>query len=120
MHPIGFRISYREVGLLALAQAMLMTGTSLLISTSALVGRNLSEDPALATIPLGLQFLALTLIAPERVTPNDERESAYRVRRLAATVGRWVIPGAQQREQATALHAATGISRQSGTMIPPS
>ena len=61
MHPTGFQISYREVGLLALAQAMLMTGTSLLISTSALVGRNLSADPALATIPLGLQFLAMTL-----------------------------------------------------------
>ena len=54
-------ISYRNVGLLALAQAMLMTGTSLLISTSALVGRNLAPDPGWATIPLGLQFLAMTL-----------------------------------------------------------
>jgi MFS family permease len=54
-------ISYRDVALLALAQAMLMTGTSLLISTSALVGRNLAPDPGWATIPLGLQFLALTL-----------------------------------------------------------
>ncbi len=54
-------ISYRNVGLLALAQAMLMTGTSLLISTSALVGRNLAPDPGWATLPLGLQFLAMTL-----------------------------------------------------------
>jgi len=54
-------ISYRDVGLLSLAQAMLMTGTSLLISTSALVGRNLAPDPGWATIPLGLQFLAMTL-----------------------------------------------------------
>lgn len=45
-------ISYRDVGLLALAQAMLMTGTSLLISTSALVGRNLAPDPAWATYRL--------------------------------------------------------------------
>lgn len=54
-------ISYRDVGLLALAQAMLMTGTSLLVSTSALVGRELAPDPGWATIPLGLQFLAMTL-----------------------------------------------------------
>ncbi len=61
MRSIRAEISYRDVGLLALAQAMLMTGTSLLISTSALVGRNLSDDPGWATIPLGLQFLAMTL-----------------------------------------------------------
>ncbi|MBS0001939.1 MAG: MFS transporter [Thioalkalivibrio sp.] len=54
-------ISYRDVGLLAMAQAMLMTGTSLLVSTSALVGRELAPDPGWATIPLGLQFLAMTL-----------------------------------------------------------
>jgi len=56
-------ISYRNVGLLAFAQAMLMTGTSLLVATSALVGLRLAENPALATIPLGLQFLAMTLTA---------------------------------------------------------
>lgn len=61
MTSIHTEISYRNVGLLALAQAVLMTGTSLLITTSALVGRNLSDDPVWATIPLGLQFLAMTL-----------------------------------------------------------
>ena len=61
MTAIHTEISYRNVGLLALAQAVLMTGTSLLITTSALVGRNLSDDPVWATIPLGLQFLAMTL-----------------------------------------------------------
>jgi len=61
MTSIRTDISYRDVGLLALAQAMLMTGTSLLITTSALVGRNLADDPGWATIPLGLQFLAMTL-----------------------------------------------------------
>ena len=44
-----------------MAQAILMTGTSVLIATSALVGRALADDPAMATIPLGLQFLAMTL-----------------------------------------------------------
>ncbi len=54
-------VVYRNIALLALAQAVLMTGTSVLITTSALVGRDLAGDPALATLPLGLQFLAMTL-----------------------------------------------------------
>jgi MFS family permease len=61
MFRSNLEISYRDVALLALAQAMLMTGTSLLISTSALVGRSLAPDPGWATVPLGLQFLAMTL-----------------------------------------------------------
>ncbi|MGD8710041.1 MAG: MFS transporter [Ectothiorhodospiraceae bacterium] len=54
-------MSARNIALLALCQAVLMTGTSLLVSTSALVGRELAGDPRLATIPLGLQFLAMTV-----------------------------------------------------------
>ncbi|MCP1673088.1 MFS family permease [Natronocella acetinitrilica] len=54
---------YRNIALLALAQAMLMSGTSVLIATSALVGRALADNPALATIPLGLQFMAMTAAA---------------------------------------------------------
>jgi len=49
--------------LLVVSQAILMTGSSLLVSTSALVGRDLSERALLATIPLGLQYLAMTLTA---------------------------------------------------------
>ncbi|MFB4202708.1 Riboflavin transporter RfnT [wastewater metagenome] len=55
MHP------YRNLTLLALCQAVLMTGTSLLVSTSALVGSALADSPVLATVPLGLQFLAMTV-----------------------------------------------------------
>ncbi len=51
----------RNIALLSLCQAVMMTGTSLLLATSALVGVALAEKPALATIPLGLQFLAMTL-----------------------------------------------------------
>lgn len=50
----------RNLALLALCQAVLMTGSSLLIATSALVGGLLGGGPALATVPLGLQFLAMT------------------------------------------------------------
>jgi len=37
-----------------------MTGSSLLIATSALVGAALADSAAWATIPLGLQFIAMT------------------------------------------------------------
>lgn len=48
----------RTVLLLAVCQAMAMTGGTLLIATSALVGYRLSPDERLATLPLGLQMLA--------------------------------------------------------------
>lgn len=48
----------RNVLLLAAAQAMMMTGGTLLIATSALVGFRLSPDKSLATLPLALQMLA--------------------------------------------------------------
>jgi MFS family permease len=48
----------RTVLLLAVCQAMAMTGGTLLIATSALVGFRLSPDQRLATLPLGLQMLA--------------------------------------------------------------
>ncbi|HEV57846.1 MAG TPA: MFS transporter [Phycisphaerales bacterium] len=51
----------RNVFLLAFAQAMMMTGNSLIVATSSLVGFLLAEDKSLATIPLALQFLATML-----------------------------------------------------------
>ncbi len=48
----------RNVLLLSAAQALMMSGNSLLVATSALVGIALAPDAALATLPLALQFLA--------------------------------------------------------------
>ena len=48
----------RNVTLLALSQAILITGTSLLLSSCALVGMSLSSIRSLATLPLALLFLA--------------------------------------------------------------
>jgi MFS family permease len=48
----------RNVLLLALSQAMLITGTSLLLASCALVGMTLTSTRALATLPLALLFLA--------------------------------------------------------------
>ncbi len=53
--------SHRSVLLLAVAQALAMSCSSLMISTSPLVGRMLSPDPALATLPFSLQLVATTL-----------------------------------------------------------
>jgi len=50
----------RTVVLLALCQALFMTGNSLVLTTTALVGLALAEDKTLATLPLALQFLVTT------------------------------------------------------------
>ena len=51
----------RNVLLLAICQAMMMTGNALIVSTAALVGYLLAEDKSLATIPLAVQFLSTML-----------------------------------------------------------
>ncbi len=51
----------RNVPLLAVSQALMMSANSLIIATSALVGAALAPDPALATLPLALQFVAIML-----------------------------------------------------------
>jgi len=48
----------RNILLLALSQAMLITGSSLLLASCALVGMTLTSTGALATLPLALLFLA--------------------------------------------------------------
>jgi MFS family permease len=51
----------RNVLLLAGCQALMMTGTSLTMTVSALVGHQLADDKSLATLPLALQFFATML-----------------------------------------------------------
>lgn len=51
----------RNVPLLALCQALMMSGTSLIIATSALVGFALARDKSWATLPLAAQFIATML-----------------------------------------------------------
>lgn len=48
----------RNVALLSVCQALFVTSTGLMVSVSALVGYALAARPSLATLPLGLQFLA--------------------------------------------------------------
>ncbi len=50
--------SARNVLLLALCQALAMTGNAVVLTVSALAGFMLAEDKSLATLPLALQFTA--------------------------------------------------------------
>ncbi len=52
----------RNVLLLALCQAFFMTSTSAVVTSAALIGHSLAEDKALATLPLGMQFVAVMLV----------------------------------------------------------
>lgn len=50
--------SRQNVVILALCQALLMSGNSLVIAVSALVGSELAPSPIWVTLPLGLQYLS--------------------------------------------------------------
>lgn len=62
-HGILQGMMNRNIALLVVCQAVLMTGSSLLVATSALVGGALADSPGWATIPLGLQFVGMTITA---------------------------------------------------------
>jgi len=51
----------RNVILLSMSQAVLITGSSLLLTSSAIVGINLAGNKSLVTLPLALLFLAQLL-----------------------------------------------------------
>ena len=51
----------RNVSLLAVCQALMMTASTLIVATSALVGLMLAENKALATLPFGLMWLMTTM-----------------------------------------------------------
>jgi len=48
----------RNIPILALCQALFMSGTSLMVATSALVGYALTDDKMYASLPFALQLLA--------------------------------------------------------------
>ncbi|MDD9878902.1 MAG: MFS transporter [Magnetovibrio sp.] len=51
----------RNVIILAVCQALAMSGSSLVMTISALAGKMLAADPALATLPMALQFTTTML-----------------------------------------------------------
>ncbi|MFP6777765.1 MAG: MFS transporter [Alphaproteobacteria bacterium] len=52
----------RNVLLLAVCQAFFMTSTSAIVTSAALIGHSLSDDKALATLPLAMQFIAVMVV----------------------------------------------------------
>lgn len=53
---------HRNVYILAFCQAMLFTGTGLIISATALIGKDLAPTAAWATVPLAIQYLTTMLV----------------------------------------------------------
>jgi len=53
----------RNVVLLAICQALAMTSMTMNMTVTALTGHNLAPDPAWATLPLSLQFMATMMTA---------------------------------------------------------
>lgn len=79
----------KNVWLLSLCQAIMNTGNVLLIATSSLVGYHLAADKALATLPLGLQFLAtmLTTIPASMLMKHVGRRAGFMVGTLLGLAG---------------------------------
>lgn len=61
VYSFDHRKSRWTVLVLALAQALSMTGASIVMLVTALAGAHIAPDPRLATLPLALQFVATML-----------------------------------------------------------
>jgi predicted MFS family arabinose efflux permease len=55
--------AWSNVAVLSLCQGLAMSASALVVTVTALVGRQLAPDAGLATLPLGLQYLTMTLAA---------------------------------------------------------
>lgn len=80
---------WRNVPLLAVCQALMMSAASLIIATAALVGVSLAEDKSLATLPLAAQFIAimLTSIPAAMLMQRIGRKSAFMFATLFGVTG---------------------------------
>ena len=79
----------RNVLLLAACQALMMSGTSLNMTISALVGHAMADDKSLSTLPLALQFLAtmLATIPASMLMKRIGRRDGFTVGVLIGLVG---------------------------------
>ena len=79
----------RNILLLALCQALFMTGTSMVITVTALAGAICAPVPSLATLPLSLQFVAtmVTTVPASYVMRRFGRRIGFIVGSLVGGVG---------------------------------
>ena len=70
-----------NIPLLAICQALMLSGMSLIITTAALVGYALAEDKSLATLPLAAQYIAtmLTSIPAAMLMDRIGRKTGFMV-----------------------------------------
>jgi MFS family permease len=79
----------KSVWLLSFCQALMNTGNVLLVATSSLVGYQLAADKALATLPVGLQFLGtmLTTIPASMLMKHVGRRPGFIVGTIIGLAG---------------------------------
>src|SRR3546814_2092501 len=76
----GQRSAMGQVALLAVCQALGMSCLALSITITALVGAGLAPTPALATLPLSLQFIATAAMTiPRSEEHTSELQSLMRI-----------------------------------------
>lgn len=80
---------HRNVPLLAVCTTLMMSGSFLLFSSSALIGNNLASDLSLATLPMALQFVAtmLTSLPAAWLMQRLGRKPAFLLASLFAMTG---------------------------------
>ncbi len=88
-HIAAPRLFWRNVPLLALSQAMMLSGGSLIISTSILVGFALASDRSWATLPLAAQFIAtmLTSIPAAFLMEKIGRQAGFMLATILGMIG---------------------------------
>jgi MFS family permease len=79
----------RNISLLALCQALMMSCSSLIIATSSLVGFALAPDKSLSTLPLAAQFIAmmLTTIPAAHLLQKIGRKKGFMFATLFGIIG---------------------------------
>lgn len=111
----------RNVWLLSICQALLMTGNILLISVIGLVGKQISPDPSLITLPVALQFLGLmsATIPASLIMGKLGRQVGFSLGNLVGIAGASVATYALSKQQFTMFCVGTfllGIGIGFGTL----
>lgn len=83
------RRTRRNVFLLALCQALYMTGTSAVLTVTAIAGAALAPTPSLATLPFSLQFLVTmaTTIPASLLMRRIGRRPGFQIGLIAGALG---------------------------------
>lgn len=112
--PLSFGMQgmRRNVLLLAACQAMMMTGGSLLVATSALVGVQLAPDESLATVPFAVQVLTgmLTTVPASLLMQRVGRRGGFLVAAAMGAAGAGLAAFAILRASFPLFVAAAALS----------